>query len=177
MRGGKVQWVSLLFLLLCIFCTSNLPHLSSSLSESIPKKSLDIVYPDSKRCCCFTKSYYRYVKGTGSLLATIQVWFHFKLSDIWPCSWEFPPLFLVELLVVNSSCAFISRTHAQLLSIILSTPFNILDWICCKVLSCGFSAEHNNSVSIELYNITFAGHVDPAKFVWQNQLVAYFSIW
>ncbi|XP_010670683.2 tRNA (cytosine(38)-C(5))-methyltransferase 2 isoform X2 [Beta vulgaris subsp. vulgaris] len=27
---------------------------------------------DSKRCCCFTKSYYRYVKGTGSLLATIQ---------------------------------------------------------------------------------------------------------
>ncbi|KAK2993761.1 hypothetical protein RJ640_025068, partial [Escallonia rubra] len=32
----------------------------------------DIVYPDSKRCCCFTKSYYRYVKGTGSLLATVQ---------------------------------------------------------------------------------------------------------
>ncbi|KAH9760786.1 tRNA (cytosine(38)-C(5))-methyltransferase 2 [Citrus sinensis] len=27
---------------------------------------------DSKRCCCFTKSYYRYVKGTGSLLATVQ---------------------------------------------------------------------------------------------------------
>lgn len=35
--------------------------------------SIDIVYPDSKRCCCFTKSYYRYVKGTGSLLATVQV--------------------------------------------------------------------------------------------------------
>ncbi|XVF88153.1 hypothetical protein PTKIN_Ptkin19aG0027300 [Pterospermum kingtungense] len=34
--------------------------------------SMDIVYPDSKRCCCFTKSYYRYVKGTGSLLATVQ---------------------------------------------------------------------------------------------------------
>ncbi|KAA8521518.1 hypothetical protein F0562_012172 [Nyssa sinensis] len=34
--------------------------------------AMDIVYPDSKRCCCFTKSYYRYVKGTGSLLATIQ---------------------------------------------------------------------------------------------------------
>ncbi|XP_065851056.1 tRNA (cytosine(38)-C(5))-methyltransferase 2 isoform X2 [Euphorbia lathyris] len=33
--------------------------------------AMDIVYPDSKRCCCFTKSYYRYVKGTGSLLATI----------------------------------------------------------------------------------------------------------
>ncbi|PQQ02502.1 uncharacterized protein Pyn_24673 [Prunus yedoensis var. nudiflora] len=33
---------------------------------------MDIVYPDSKRCCCFTKSYYRYVKGTGSLLATLQ---------------------------------------------------------------------------------------------------------
>lgn len=37
-----------------------------------PWKSIDIVYPDSKRCCCFTKSYYRYVKGTGSLLATVQ---------------------------------------------------------------------------------------------------------
>lgn len=35
----------------------------------------DIVYPDSRRCCCFTKSYYRYVKGTGSLLATIEVSF------------------------------------------------------------------------------------------------------
>ncbi|KAJ3670878.1 hypothetical protein LUZ60_008304 [Juncus effusus] len=34
--------------------------------------AMDIVYPDSKRCCCFTKSYYRYVKGTGSLLATCQ---------------------------------------------------------------------------------------------------------
>ncbi|URE27713.1 C-5 cytosine-specific DNA methylase [Musa troglodytarum] len=30
----------------------------------------DIVFPESRRCCCFTKSYYRYVKGTGSLLAT-----------------------------------------------------------------------------------------------------------
>ncbi|KAL2897814.1 hypothetical protein RDABS01_039596 [Bienertia sinuspersici] len=34
--------------------------------------AMDIVYPDSTRCCCFTKSYYRYVKGTGSLLATTQ---------------------------------------------------------------------------------------------------------
>ncbi|KAI5669519.1 hypothetical protein M9H77_19372 [Catharanthus roseus] len=32
----------------------------------------DVVFPDSKRCCCFTKSYYRYLKGTGSLLATVQ---------------------------------------------------------------------------------------------------------
>ncbi|PAN29743.1 hypothetical protein PAHAL_5G247300 [Panicum hallii] len=34
--------------------------------------AMDIVYPESKRCCCFTKSYYRYVKGTGSLLATSE---------------------------------------------------------------------------------------------------------
>ncbi|XP_061365462.1 tRNA (cytosine(38)-C(5))-methyltransferase 2 isoform X2 [Gastrolobium bilobum] len=34
--------------------------------------AMDVVYPDSNRCCCFTKSYYRYVKGTGSLLATVQ---------------------------------------------------------------------------------------------------------
>ncbi|XP_031091607.1 tRNA (cytosine(38)-C(5))-methyltransferase 2 [Ipomoea triloba] len=34
--------------------------------------AMDIVFPHSKRCCCFTKSYYRYVKGTGSLLATKQ---------------------------------------------------------------------------------------------------------
>ncbi|URE27712.1 C-5 cytosine-specific DNA methylase [Musa troglodytarum] len=32
--------------------------------------AMDIVFPESRRCCCFTKSYYRYVKGTGSLLAT-----------------------------------------------------------------------------------------------------------
>ncbi|KAF6164534.1 hypothetical protein GIB67_025360 [Kingdonia uniflora] len=43
-----------------------------SLIERILKEDVDIVYPDSKRCCCFTKSYYRYVKGTGSLLATVQ---------------------------------------------------------------------------------------------------------
>eukprot|EP00249_Psilotum_nudum_P010144 c22360_g1_i2 orf=217-1389(-) len=30
----------------------------------------DIVTPDSQRCCCFTKSYVRFVKGTGSFLAT-----------------------------------------------------------------------------------------------------------
>ncbi|XP_022132299.1 tRNA (cytosine(38)-C(5))-methyltransferase isoform X2 [Momordica charantia] len=34
--------------------------------------AMDIVYPDSRRCCCFTKSYYRYVKGTGSLLAPFE---------------------------------------------------------------------------------------------------------
>ncbi|XP_047327850.1 tRNA (cytosine(38)-C(5))-methyltransferase 2 [Impatiens glandulifera] len=39
--------------------------------------AMDIVYPDSKRCCCFTKSYFRYVKGTGSLLATTSA----KLKD------------------------------------------------------------------------------------------------
>ncbi|KAI7987070.1 tRNA (cytosine(38)-C(5))-methyltransferase 2 [Camellia lanceoleosa] len=33
--------------------------------------AMDIVYPDSKRHCCFTKSYYRYVKGTDSILATV----------------------------------------------------------------------------------------------------------
>ncbi|KAK6116862.1 hypothetical protein DH2020_049392 [Rehmannia glutinosa] len=33
--------------------------------------AMDIVFPESRRCCCFTKSYFRYVKGTGSLLATI----------------------------------------------------------------------------------------------------------
>nr|GEW03038.1 tRNA (cytosine(38)-C(5))-methyltransferase [Tanacetum cinerariifolium] len=43
----------------------------SSLSERWGS-AMDIVYPDSQRCCCFTKSYYRYVKGTGSLLATIM---------------------------------------------------------------------------------------------------------
>lgn len=34
--------------------------------------TMDIVYSDSKRCCCFTKSYFRYVKGTGSLLAAVK---------------------------------------------------------------------------------------------------------
>lgn len=34
--------------------------------------AMDVVYPWSKRCCCFTKSYFRYVKGTGSLLATYE---------------------------------------------------------------------------------------------------------
>ncbi|KAK1282824.1 hypothetical protein QJS10_CPB22g01084 [Acorus calamus] len=33
---------------------------------------MDIVYPESTCCCCFTKSYNRYVKGTGSFLATVQ---------------------------------------------------------------------------------------------------------
>ena len=45
----------------------------SSICFIFPEPLVDIVYPDSKRCCCFTKSYYRYVKGTGSLLATVQV--------------------------------------------------------------------------------------------------------
>uniref|UniRef100_A0A5B7BQF9 Putative tRNA (Cytosine-5-)-methyltransferase-like isoform X2 n=1 Tax=Davidia involucrata TaxID=16924 RepID=A0A5B7BQF9_DAVIN len=48
--------------------------------------AMDIVYPDSKRCCCFTKSYYRYVKGTGSLLATIQLRddIYYKMEDMQP---------------------------------------------------------------------------------------------
>ncbi|RYQ86013.1 hypothetical protein Ahy_B10g105665 [Arachis hypogaea] len=40
--------------------------------------SLDVFYPDSKRCGCFTKSYNRYVKEIGSLLTTVQchsLWF------------------------------------------------------------------------------------------------------
>lgn len=45
-------------------------------AKAVPQIGIDIVYPDSERCCCFTKSYYRYVKGTGSLLATIMVSFH-----------------------------------------------------------------------------------------------------
>ncbi|KAI3982060.1 hypothetical protein MKX01_018966 [Papaver californicum] len=44
--------------------------------------AMDIVYSQSKRCCCFTKSYYRYVKGTGSLLATIQPEKKGKLSPL-----------------------------------------------------------------------------------------------
>lgn len=35
--------------------------------------AFDVVTPNSKRCCCFTKSYGRFVKGTGSFLATEQV--------------------------------------------------------------------------------------------------------
>ncbi|XP_050230974.1 tRNA (cytosine(38)-C(5))-methyltransferase 2 [Mercurialis annua] len=44
--------------------------------------AMDIVYPDSKRCCCFTKSYYRYVKGTGSLLSTIEPKIKGKTSSL-----------------------------------------------------------------------------------------------
>ncbi|XP_076881377.1 tRNA (cytosine(38)-C(5))-methyltransferase 2 isoform X2 [Bidens hawaiensis] len=50
--------------------------------------AMDIVYPDSTRCCCFTKSYYRYVKGTGSLLATVMrqetnhYWMNFVLDTL-----------------------------------------------------------------------------------------------
>ncbi|XP_012076609.1 tRNA (cytosine(38)-C(5))-methyltransferase 2 isoform X1 [Jatropha curcas] len=52
-------------------CTMEQYFVPSSLIERWGT-AMDIVYPDSKRCCCFTKSYYRYVKGTGSLLATVQ---------------------------------------------------------------------------------------------------------
>jgi tRNA (cytosine38-C5)-methyltransferase len=33
---------------------------------------LDIVQPSSNRSCCFTKSYYNYIEGTGSVLQTDQ---------------------------------------------------------------------------------------------------------
>ncbi|XP_015085767.1 tRNA (cytosine(38)-C(5))-methyltransferase 2 isoform X1 [Solanum pennellii] len=46
--------------------------------------AMDIVYPHSKRCCCFTKSYYRYVKGTGSLLATAEATFQEKPENRTP---------------------------------------------------------------------------------------------
>ena len=32
--------------------------------------SSDIVSPTSKKCCCFTKSYGRFIKGTGSFITT-----------------------------------------------------------------------------------------------------------
>lgn len=35
--------------------------------------AVDIVSPLSRRCCCFTKSYSRYLKGTGSLIAANAV--------------------------------------------------------------------------------------------------------
>ncbi|QDZ17848.1 DNA (cytosine-5)-methyltransferase [Chloropicon primus] len=35
--------------------------------------AIDIVSPHSRRCCCFTKSYYKYYKGTGSLIAVNSV--------------------------------------------------------------------------------------------------------
>lgn len=44
--------------------------------------AMDIVFPESKRCCCFTKSYYRYVKGTGSLLSTVQPQIKDKTSSL-----------------------------------------------------------------------------------------------
>lgn len=36
------------------------------------RRALDAVTPASTRACCFTKSYYQYLKGTGSLLAHTQ---------------------------------------------------------------------------------------------------------
>ncbi|KAK7246734.1 hypothetical protein RIF29_41604 [Crotalaria pallida] len=53
--------------------------------------AMDVVYPDSKRCCCFTKSYYRYVKGTGSLLATVQTKTRDKTSLKEQCLRYFTP--------------------------------------------------------------------------------------
>ncbi|KAK9932804.1 hypothetical protein M0R45_020026 [Rubus argutus] len=64
-------------------CTSTFDQYSVPLSL-IERwgSAMDIVYPDSKRCCCFTKSYYRYVKGTGSLLATGQPKIQDKASSL-----------------------------------------------------------------------------------------------
>ncbi|GMG99016.1 hypothetical protein Nepgr_000856 [Nepenthes gracilis] len=61
-------------------CNQNIGSYGGSLDQYFVPSSLierwgsamDIVYPDSRRCCCFTKSYFRYVKGTGSLLANIR---------------------------------------------------------------------------------------------------------
>ncbi|CAM8886460.1 unnamed protein product [Rhodiola kirilowii] len=46
-------------------------HGSSKLDQKMLRSAMGIliVYPYSKRCCWFTKTYYRYVKGTGPLLA------------------------------------------------------------------------------------------------------------
>jgi tRNA (cytosine38-C5)-methyltransferase len=47
-----------------------------AVKESVSEKymdCIDIVTPGSKMCCCFTKSYFRYMKGTRSLVATNAV--------------------------------------------------------------------------------------------------------
>ncbi|XP_075508349.1 tRNA (cytosine(38)-C(5))-methyltransferase 2 isoform X4 [Primulina tabacum] len=44
--------------------------------------AMDIVFPESRRCCCFTKSYFRYVKGTGSLLATVPGMVKDRISSL-----------------------------------------------------------------------------------------------
>ncbi|KAJ6820402.1 tRNA (cytosine(38)-C(5))-methyltransferase isoform X2 [Iris pallida] len=57
-----------------IACIFNYPCAFHDCPEKkLPQHETDIVFPDSKRCCCFTKSYHRYVKGTGSVLATSEV--------------------------------------------------------------------------------------------------------
>ncbi|CAI9759560.1 unnamed protein product [Fraxinus pennsylvanica] len=62
-------------------CPLNQFFVPSSLVERWGS-AMDIVFPESKRCCCFTKSYYRYVKGTGSLLATIPGTTKDKISKV-----------------------------------------------------------------------------------------------
>lgn len=50
-----------------------LTHLCYKVPDSLIDRwgdAFDVVTPSSKRCCCFTKSYGRFVKGTGSFLAT-----------------------------------------------------------------------------------------------------------
>lgn len=45
--------------------------------------AFDIVTPLSTRCCCFTKSYVKFAKGTGSILATTPrgVWQDRHVAD------------------------------------------------------------------------------------------------
>ncbi|KAG8381901.1 hypothetical protein BUALT_Bualt05G0021000 [Buddleja alternifolia] len=61
--------------------TSNQYLVPSSLVERWGS-AMDIVFPESRRCCCFTKSYFRYVKGTGSLLATTPGKIKDKMSSL-----------------------------------------------------------------------------------------------
>ncbi|XP_024534053.1 DNA (cytosine-5)-methyltransferase isoform X1 [Selaginella moellendorffii] len=44
-------------------------------------EAYDIVTPDSGRCCCFTKSYARYAKGTGSILVTNPSFYKYFSKD------------------------------------------------------------------------------------------------
>lgn len=46
------------------------PNENYLLSETLLQKRLgilDVCYPDSRRSCCFTKAYGRYLEGTGSI--------------------------------------------------------------------------------------------------------------
>ncbi|GAU24106.1 hypothetical protein TSUD_388990 [Trifolium subterraneum] len=75
--------------------------------------AMDVVYPDSKRCCCFTKSYYRYVKGTGSLLATIQPMKRDKTSLKEQCLRYFTPREVSGFSLFSGiSCILVANLHS-----------------------------------------------------------------